>query len=252
MATQKQLETKINDLKEGLESKYTPEENKAQLRELLKEAENELADLKKSPEPSKEKPKAKATEKKSEPTKKAETEGKKSAKSLLDNCRKLLAKHKKDKATASKRIEKRKKAGKPVELTPSEAVSKTAKAVTSKVISIKEKTDKGLSTGEVNKLSTGIVSTIKATLKGIEGTANKKEFLEDIIDEVNVLKGDLSKVARYGGRFAEGGSVDFTNDGAGMFRRGGWNKGRSWYQDRARYNKSEKWERPISERKNRG
>lgn len=248
MATQKQLEKQINDLKEGLESKYTPEENKATLRQLLSEAEKELAELQKSPDATEKKPKA--TVKKAETSKpEAKTGTKKSAKNLLDDCRKLLAKHKKDKATASKRIEKRKKAGKPAELTPAEAVQKTAKAVSSKVVSITEKTDKGLSSGELNKLSTGIIATIRATLKGIVGTADKKEFLEDIIDEVNVLKGDLSKVARYGGRFEQGGGIDFQNDGAGMFRRGGYNTGRSWHQDRARFNNSETWERPLSERK---
>lgn len=221
----KQLETKIADLKAGIESPSTDEKYKPQLRELLKQAEDELAALSKAETPAEKK----TVEKKAESTvekakklvskvkaepKKAAGGVKKSAKQLIDDCRKLLSRNKQEKKTAAKRIESRKKAGKPVELTPSETVSKTAKAVTSKVISIKEKTDKGLPAGEVNKLSAGIIATIRATIKGILGTGDKRVFLDDLVDEINSLKSNLPKAAEFGG------NVGF-NSGAGMFARGG-------------------------------
>jgi len=334
MATKKELQEKISDLKSGIESGQTPDNLKAKLRDLLKKTESELQDLEKDETPTEKKEvekKAETTLKKVENAVKKVSGDKKSAKSILDNCRELLAKHKKDKQVAARRVEKRKKAGKPAELTPSETVSKTAKAVSSKVVSIKERTDKGLSTGELNKLSSGIVATIKATLKGIMGAGDKKVFLNDLVDEINSLKSQLPKAAEMGG------SVDFQNQGAGMYKmgggiddnmmvgtyfgkdaikgnvshiaffkaengtnielvgkrdsdsssgmifyvaingrglyareyredayelyrdevekynkkyaRGGYNTGRSWYQDRARHNKAESWEKPFNQRK---
>lgn len=221
----KQLETKIADLKAGIESSSTDEKYKPQLRELLKQAESELAALSKAETPAEKK----TVEKKAETTvekakklvskvgaepKKAAGGVKKSAQQLIDDCRKLLSRNKQDKKVAAKRIEKRKKAGKPAELTPSETVSKTAKAVSSKVISIKEKSDKGLPVGEINKLSSGIIATIRATIKGIVSTGDKRVFLDDLVDEINSLKSGLPKAAEFGG------NVDF-NSGAGMFEKGG-------------------------------
>jgi hypothetical protein len=103
-----------------------------------------------------------------------------------------------------KRVETRKKQGKPAELTPSEAVNKTAKSVKSKVVDMK---DKGLSSGEIDKLANGIIATIKSTLAGIKTTTGKHAFLSQIRKEITTIDGGLSKVAMEGGLFADGGMM---------------------------------------------
>ena len=116
----------------------------------------------------------------------------------LENCRQLLNSYRKKKDNDSERIEKRLKSGKPAILTPSETVKSTAKKVKDKVQDIQEKTDKGLGKGEIDKLSTGILSTIIATLEGIISTSEKHKFLVKIIKEVNVLNKNLPKLAEDG------------------------------------------------------
>jgi hypothetical protein len=224
MSNKEQLEKKIAELKKGLasgEKVGLPANVKQNLEKLLSESEKELAELEK--EPKKDEPKKEATKepkikskvaaiKKS--IKKEPQEKKEKPKSALERCKDLLSRYKKQKKTSSVRAEKRRKAGKPATLTPAEAVSKTAKSVKVKVVSIKEKTDAGLSKGEINKMVSGIVSTIKATLDGIVTSADKNEFLREIQAEIRELRTDMPKVAEMGG------SVDF-NEGAGMFAKGG-------------------------------
>jgi hypothetical protein len=221
MANREQLEKKIAELKKGLasgEKVGLPEKVKENLEKLLAESENELAEMDKEPkkeEPKKEEAKAKSKPKGAKMVTKKEPEVKvEKPKSALERCKELLSRYKKQKKTSSVRAEKRRKAGKPATLTPAEAVSKTAKSVKVKVVSIKEKTDAGLSKGEINKMVSGIVSTIKATLDGIVTSADKNEFLREIQAEIRDLRTDMPKVAEMGG------SVDF-NSGAGMFAGGG-------------------------------
>lgn len=198
----------ISKIRKGIQSPTLEEKFKASLTEVLKQKLKELEDITDEESASK---KSSAT-KKAPDTKKAsapapakkEESGKKSAKDVLENCREILRKHNKEKASAKKRIEKRKKQGKPATLTPSETVSKTAKQVEAKVVDMK---DKGLSSGEVDKLANGIVATIKSTLHGIKNNTEKHEFLTHIKTEIGKLDGSLMKVAMSGGLFADGGVV---------------------------------------------
>jgi hypothetical protein len=197
MTKRENLMSDISDIKKGLNSDLE-EKYKVGLRSLLKKKEEELESLKD------EKPaeKKESAPKKAEP-KKAEAP-KKSPKDALANCKELLAKYTKEKASAKKRVETRKKQGKPAELTPSEAVNKTAKSVKSKVVDMK---DKGLSSGEIDKLASGIIATIKSTLAGIKTTTGKHAFLSQIRKEITTIDGGLSKVAMEGGLFADGGMM---------------------------------------------
>jgi hypothetical protein len=197
MTKRENLMSDISDIKKGLNSDLE-EKYKVGLRSLLKKKEEELESLKD------EKPaeKKESAPKKAEP-KKAEAP-KKSPKDALANCKELLAKYTKEKASAKKRVETRKKQGKPAELTPSEAVNKTAKSVKSKVVDMK---DKGLSSGEIDKLANGIIATIKSTLAGIKTTTGKHSFLSQIRKEITTIDGGLSKVAMEGGLFADGGMM---------------------------------------------
>jgi hypothetical protein len=197
MTKRENLMSDISDIKKGLNSDLE-EKYKVGLRSLLKKKEEELESLKD------EKPaeKKESAPKKAEP-KKAEAP-KKSPKDALANCKELLAKYTKEKASAKKRVETRKKQGKPAELTPSEAVNKTAKSVKSKVVDMK---DKGLSSGEIDKLANGIIATIKSTLAGIKTTTGKHAFLSQIRKEITTIDGGLSKVAMEGGLFADGGMM---------------------------------------------
>jgi hypothetical protein len=201
MNKKEQLISDISEIKDGINSPTLEEKFKVGLREVLKKKESELASLK--DEKPAEKKSAPAPAKKVSALAKKE-DAKKSPKSVLDNCREILKKHNKDKATANKRVEKRKKQGKPATLTPSESVSKTAKSVSTKVVQM----DKGLPASEVTKLANGIVATIKSTLKGITSTTAKHDFLNNIKKEISYLDGHLSKVAEYGGMFEDGGVVD--------------------------------------------
>jgi hypothetical protein len=143
----------------------------------------------------------------------------KSSQQILDDCRKILSRHNKQKKSAVQRIKERKKQGKPATLTPSETVSKTAKSIKSKVIEMKDKTDKGLPVSEVNKLSSGIVATVKSTLSGIKNNVEKQKFITHLISEIRSLGSGLTKVAMQGGLFEDG----------GMFADGGYNDDREKY-----------------------
>ena len=198
MTKKDKLQEEISAIKDGLKSDLE-ESFKNSLRDLLKQKEKELADLKdESPKPA--------------PAKKPETgqPAKKSPKDVLANCREILAKHNKEKKNAKQRVEKRKKQGKPAQLTPAEVVSKTAKSVKAKVVDMKDR-EKTLPASEVDKLTSGIIATIKSTLEGIKDTTKKHDFLFELKKEIGYLYTHLSKVAMDGGMFKDGGSLDNFN-----------------------------------------
>ena len=211
-----QLKTDIEKIEKGLNSSTTPEQFKDALRKTLKEKKDELKELMDAEK--KEEPAKKAAPAKAAPPKKVETpkkeapakkdDKKKSPKNLLDDCRDIIKKHKEQQKAASKRVEERRKQGKPATLTPSETVKKTAQSVKSKVVSMTEKTDKGLPASEVNKLSTGIIATIKSTLQGISTNVEKHRFLNDLISEIKSLNNSLTKVAMQGAILDDGGEMD--------------------------------------------
>lgn len=202
MTKKEELESYISKIEKGLKSDLE-EKYKISLREALAKLKKQLADLKEE-KPAEKKASAPAPAKKvSTPAKKEDS--KKSAKSVLDNCKEILRKHNKEKASAKSRIEKRKKQGKPAQLTPSETVKKTAQVVKAKVVDMK---DKGLSASEIGKLADGIIATIKSTFAGIKSTSEKHLFLANLKKEISYLDSHLSKVAEYGGMFADGGALD--------------------------------------------
>jgi hypothetical protein len=219
-----QLKSDIEKIEKGLNSSTTPDQFKEQLRQTLKGKKDELESLIKE---KKEAPKKQeVTVKKAEPVKKEATEkqaGARSSKQILEDCRKILSKYNKEKKSAVERIKERKKQGKPARLTPSETVSKTAKTIKSKIVEMKGKTDNGLPISEVNKLSNGIIATVKSTLSGIKNNVEKREFINNLISEIRSLTNNLTKVAMGGGMFEDGGGLDLfaDTDGATLQNVGG-------------------------------
>jgi hypothetical protein len=108
MTKKEQLLSDISKIEKGLKSDL--EENfKISLREALAQKQKELSELK-DEKPAEKKASATAPAKKvSAPAKKEDSN--KSAKSVLDNCKEILRKHNKEKASAKSRIQKRKKQG---------------------------------------------------------------------------------------------------------------------------------------------
>jgi len=215
-----QLKSDIEKIEAGLKSSTTDDRFKEGLRKILSDKKAELESIKsepKQPEKKAEKPVAKPVQKKEA----------KSPNKILDDCKEILKKYNKEKQTASKRVADRRKQGKPATLTPSETVSKTAKSVKAKVVDMKEKTDKGLPSSEVNKLSSGIIATVKSTLSGITSTVEKHKFLNHLVSEIRALNTHLPKVAMDGGMFEDGGITNIggtefsTEDLSGMFAKGG-------------------------------
>lgn len=218
-----QLKSDIEKIEKGLNSSTTPEQFKEPLRKTLKGKKDELESLMQE---KKEAPKKQeAPVKKAESVKKEVTGKKAGVKSskILEDCKKILSKHNKEKKSAVERIKERKKQGKPAKLTPSETVSKTAKSVKSKIVEMKDKTDNGLPMSEVHKLSNGIVATVKSTLSGIKNNVEKREFINNLISEIRSLSNSLTKVAMGGGMFEDGGGLDLLadTDGATLQNVGG-------------------------------
>lgn len=241
------LKSEIKDIKAGISSPTTPDKFKDSLKDVLKEKEAQLEELMKSDKSS-----TSTITEKNKPS--ATASG--SAKTTLAKCQEILARYNKQKRASSKRVEKRAKQGKPAILTPGETVRKSATAVKSKVVQMKEKTDEGLSASEIQKISSGIVATVKSTLSGILTNAGKQKFLRDLVNDLSELNKGMTKVAMEGGVLENGGQTmiggtEFSSqDLSGMFDKGGSvNYGRAWTLDHNQHNKSESYEVPKSERK---
>ena len=142
--------------------------------------------------------------------KKEEPKKKKTINDSLQKCKDLLAKYQEKKKNDAKRLQKRAEQGKPVELTPSETVKKSAEKVEAKVIDIVEKKG-GLKSAEINQLANGIIATIKSTLEGIEDTTRKHKFLKEIGKEIHDLEKHLPKAAAKGMYMEDGGSIEDSN-----------------------------------------
>jgi hypothetical protein len=197
------LKSDIAEMQEVLNESSTPADVKKALEPALKKAKEDLAKLEKE---GGDKPEKKESAK-AMPAKKSN----KSADEAIKNCRELLAKYQSKKANDSERIAKRTKAGKPATLTPAETVNKSASKVKSKIVTMKKNTDEGLKVSEINKLSSGIIATIKSTLEGINTVSEKHKFLNSIQKEIIALNKRLPKAAKYGMYMAEGGSIADSN-----------------------------------------
>lgn len=194
MATIAELKGKIEKMKKVIDNPNTSPDIKKSLELGVEGAKEALAKLEAE---EKKEPSAKTDEKKE----KASPTARKEARSALDKCRELLKKYEDKKENDADRVEKRRKAGKPAELTPAEAVSKGAKSVKSKVVDMTEK-DKHLKKAEVNAMVSAIVETVKSTISGIEGAQARDEFINSLIDRLSDMK-SRSKSRAESGMFVD-------------------------------------------------
>ena len=194
MATIAELKGKIEKMQKVIDNPDTSPDIKKSLELGVKGAKEALAKLEAE---EKKEPSAKPDEKKE----KASPTARKEARSALDKCRELLKKYEDKKESDADRVEKRRKAGKPAELTPAEAVSKGAKSVKSKVVDMTEK-DKHLKKAEINAMVSAIVETVKSTISGIEGAQARDEFINSLIDQLSDMK-SRSKSRAESGMFVD-------------------------------------------------
>lgn len=155
--------------------------------------------------------KKKQPEKKSEPAKKSLT--------ALDRCREIIAKYNDKKKADAKRVKKRVKAGKPVELTPAETIKKAASSVRAKVVEM----DKGLKASEETSIISGIVKSVVSAMAGIKDPHRKKQFLSKIIENLSKLNKNIKLRAEDGmyveGAYMEDAGGEMENDMAETIRK---------------------------------
>ena len=223
---------KISDIDGALESSYTDDEFKPDLLALKSELEAKLKDFDNAPAV-KEKvsaakkiaasvvKKAKVAPVKKERVAKVKKEkvvkavvAKKAAKepvkkkNILEDCKEILKTYRKKKQHDKERAEGRAKKGKPAKLTPSETIAKSAAAVKTKVIDIKE-AKKGISQSEISKITNSIVSTVSSTLSGIIEVANKHKFVKGLVSELRSLEDSIAKNKKVSGsKYEEGGETE--------------------------------------------
>lgn len=157
------------------------------VKKLIKEEEEKESKepAKKAAAPKKETP-AKAPVKRiaaKKPKEAKEAPAKKAAMTALEKCKDIIAKYREKKKADAERIEKRKKAGKPAELTPAETVSKAAKKVEAKVVEM----ERPLKVSEEAALISGVVKTVVSALEGIEKPERQKRFVQKIIENLQRL-----------------------------------------------------------------
>jgi len=222
----------IADIEAGLKSSLTPESLKADLKALKAEFEAKLKDFDSAPAV-KEKvsaakkiaasvvKKAKVAPVKKERVAKVKKEkvvkavvSKKAAKepvkkkNILEDCKEILKTFRKKKQHDKERAEDRAKKGKPAKLTPSETIAKSAAAVKTKVIDIKE-AKKGISQSEISKITNSIVSTVSSTLSGIIEVVNKQKFIKGLVSELRSLEDGISKNKKVSGaKYEHGGEME--------------------------------------------
>jgi hypothetical protein len=155
--------------------------------------------------------KAPATSKKES---KAPSTAKKSSDESLERCKEILAKYNDKKKTDAKRVEKRKKAGKPVELTPSETIKKAAKSVKTKVVEM----DKGLKVSEEASIIRGILDSVVSAMSGIKDSHRKKMFIGKIIEGLRKLEKGVRMKTAEDGMYLHEINGDLEDDNAEMLR----------------------------------
>jgi hypothetical protein len=148
------------------------------MREMIKAEES-----KPSPKPTK----SVAKVEKKAPVAKKSPAAKKSG-TALERCKEILAKYRDKKKTDAKRVEKRRKSGKPAELTPSETINKAAKSVKAKVVEM----DKGLKVSEETAIINGVISSVVSAMAGIKDNHRKKMFIAKIIEGLRKLEKGVS------------------------------------------------------------
>lgn len=222
----------IADIEAGLKSSLTPESLKPDLRSLKAEFEAKLKDFDNALVPKKKVSAAKkiaasvVKKAKVAPVKKERVAkvkkgkvvkavvAKKASKepikkkNILEDCKEILKTFRKKKQHDRERAEDRAKKGKPAKLTPSETIAKSAAAVKTKVIDIKE-AKKGISQSEVAKITNSIVSTVSSTLSGIIEVASKHKFIKGLVSELRSLEDGIAKNKKVSGsKYEEGGETE--------------------------------------------
>ena len=208
--TKAKLEAQLAELEKG----ETPEPKK----------EEPKKEEPKKEEPKKEKPqyKKKIVEKKiimpkKETPKDNQKEAEKSMegkKLTVENCRELLAKLKTKRESAKKRLETRKKQGKPAELTTIEALTSASATLEKKVE--KEVEKKGQLPKSTLKRSTKEVVDIVATIiSGIPTKAERTSYINEVIADLKKLIDKVEPITEKmerGGYMADGGIVKNINE----------------------------------------
>jgi hypothetical protein len=208
-----QYKEELSQLMDTLNDADTPQDIKdaiapaiEKLKTLIKEeeakgskpAKAEKATAEKKPAPAKKTAPAKApvkriaAEKKPKATK--EAPAKKAAMTALDKCKEILKKYKDKKKTDAERIEKRKKAGKPVELTPAETISKAATKVEAKVVDM----ERPLKVSEETAIANAVVKSVVSALEGITEAQRQKRFIQRIIESLQKLNKNIKLRAEDG------------------------------------------------------
>jgi hypothetical protein len=180
MATNKKLEAEIAALKKALSNKDLPADQRELLEEALNKAEAHLA-------------KGEAPTGKKEPGKKKEPE----RKSDLEDCEDIIRKAREARKKAEERVAKRKKAGKPPELTVPETVKKAAKAVEKKVEK-KEEEEKPVTKAEAEATVDQIIALVEKIMEGLPNGSQRLAFIHAIINRIQKMEKPGSKKADRG------------------------------------------------------
>jgi hypothetical protein len=181
------LKEDIATMQEVMDDSSTPQNVKDAMKQPLMEAKKQLAEM--ESDKGSEVVKGKMAVGKTGKLEKPKAEKPKSEKkglSALQKCQELLAKYTNEKKTAQERIDKRKASGKPAELTPAETIAKASKVVGNKIKDIKE-SDKKLTKTEIQKIVSGIESTILNTISAIVEVEDRKDFIQELIEYLKNL-----------------------------------------------------------------
>ena len=167
------MESEIAEIKEQLKDRDIPAEMRSVLEKALQKAESML-----------EKREYDQVGKKPAPAKNGT---KKTGRSPLEDCQEILAKYHRQKTKGKQRVEKRKRQGKPPELTVTETVKKAAKSI-SKKVEKKEEKGKSITAVEAGAASEQIISIAKKILDGLSDKEEKLYFLSGILVELTLMR----------------------------------------------------------------
>lgn len=162
----KKLEAEIAALKKALSNKDLPADQRELLEDALKNAESHQA-------------KGEASAIKKEPGKKTAT----NKKSRMEDCEEIIKQAREARKKADERVAKRKKAGKPAELTVPETVKKAAKTVEKKVEK-KEHDGKPVTKAEADAAVDQVVSLVEKIMEGLPNGSQRLAFLHAIINRI--------------------------------------------------------------------
>ena len=209
-----QYKAELADLMETKNDPNTPKDIKNAIEPAIEKVKKMIKDEESKPSETKAKPaEKKAAEKKPAKAEKKSAPAKKSG-SALERCKEIIAKYRDKKKADVKRVEKRRKAGKPAELTPAETINKAAKSVKAKVVEM----DKSLKVSEETSIINGIISSAVSAMAGIKDVHRKKMFIGKIIEGLRKLEKNLNMKRAEDGMYLHEIDENFKDDNAEMLR----------------------------------